>query len=117
MRRIVMACVICATATFARAQPAPEDVEVPAQPDQYSDTDPSALSDFRAPLAPYGSWVDDPTYGTVWIPHRTVVGDDFVPYQTAGHWAMDGANYVWLSDYSWGWLPFHYGRWVFIDGT
>jgi hypothetical protein len=117
MRRIVMACVICATATFARAQPAPEEVEVPAQPDDYADTDPSALSDFRAPLAPYGSWVDDPTYGTVWIPHRAIVGAAFVPYQTAGHWALDGNDYVWVSDYPWGWLPFHYGRWVFIDGT
>jgi hypothetical protein len=133
MRRFAIVCVVCATASlsFAQAPPydqqtdepeegpagPPQDLEIAPEPDQYSDTDPSALSDFRTPLAPYGNWIDDPTYGTVWIPHRTVVGDAFVPYQTAGHWAMDGANYVWMSDYAWGWLPFHYGRWVFIDGT
>ena len=38
--------------------------------DQYSDTDPSALTDFRSTLEPYGQWTDDPTYGTVWSPPR-----------------------------------------------
>lgn len=78
----------------------------------YDDTDPSALTDFRTTLDPYGSWQDDPTYGTVWVPSRTVVGDDFTPYVSAGHWEYDD-DYVWASDYSWGWAPFHYGRWVY----
>jgi hypothetical protein len=81
----------------------------------YADTDPSALSDFREPLSPYGAWVDDGTYGTVWVPSSTVVGSDFAPYVTGGHWAYDD-EYVWVSDYSWGWAPFHYGRWVYIGG-
>src|SRR5262245_56205214 len=84
-------------------------------PDSYQDNDPSALTDFRAPLEPYGTWVDDSTYGTVWQPSRTVVGADFVPYSTAGHWVYDD-DWVWVSDYEWGWAPFHYGRWVWIDG-
>jgi hypothetical protein len=25
-------------------------------------------------------------------------------------------DWVWVSDYSWGWAPFHYGRWVLIEG-
>jgi hypothetical protein len=79
----------------------------------YADTDPAALTEFREPLAPYGTWVDDPTHGTVWVPHTEVVGNDFVPYQTAGHWTYDD-EYVWVSDYSWGWAPFHYGRWVHV---
>jgi hypothetical protein len=78
----------------------------------YSDADPSALTDFRSTLDPYGNWVDDPTYGTVWVPSPSVVGDDFTPYLSAGHWAYDD-DYVWVSDYDWGWAPFHYGRWVY----
>jgi hypothetical protein len=83
--------------------------------DAYDDNDPAALTDFRQTLDPYGSWVDDPTYGTVWVPSPSAVGPDFVPYQTAGHWVYDD-DYVWVSDYPWGWAPFHYGRWVLIDG-
>jgi hypothetical protein len=78
----------------------------------YSDGDPSALSDFRSTLDPYGNWVDDPTYGMVWVPSPTVVGQDFTPYVSAGHWGYDD-DYVWVSDYDWGWAPFHYGRWVY----
>ncbi len=78
----------------------------------YADADPSALSDFRSALEPYGNWVDDPTYGTVWVPSPGVVGEGFAPYVSAGHWAYDD-DYVWVSDYDWGWAPFHYGRWVY----
>jgi len=83
--------------------------------DSYDDNDPSALNDFHQPLDPYGTWVDDPTYGTVWVPSPGVVGADFEPYVTAGHWVYDD-DYVWVSDYPWGWAPFHYGRWVFVEG-
>src|SRR4029077_18082009 len=30
-------------------------------------------------------------------------------------WTYDD-DYVWVSDYSWGWAPFHYGRWVYAGG-
>jgi hypothetical protein len=78
---------------------------------QYSDSDPSALTDFRTTLDPYGSWVEDPNYGTIWVPSSSVVGSDFTPYVSAGHWVYDN-DYVWVSDYDWGWAPFHYGRWI-----
>jgi hypothetical protein len=81
----------------------------------YADTDPSALSDFQSTLEPYGRWVDDPTYGTVWVPAPDVVGNDFTPYVSAGHWVYD-SDYAWVSDYDWGWAPFHYGRWVHGPG-
>ena len=85
--------------------------------DAYQDNDPSALQDFHPALDGSGTWQDDPTYGTVWVPSPQVVGADFVPYQTAGHWVMgDDDQYVWVSDYDWGWAPFHYGRWVPLDG-
>ncbi|WP_437877805.1 DUF6600 domain-containing protein [Sorangium sp. So ce513] len=82
----------------------------------YEDTDPSALVEFHEPLAPYGTWLDDPTYGRVWVPSAVVVGPDFAPYQTAGHWALtDDGEWMWVSDYAWGHIPFHYGRWVWIS--
>ena len=90
-----------------------QDVVIGASSDEYSDTDPSALSDFRSTLDPYGSWVEDPNYGTVWVPSAGVVGADFTPYVSAGHWTYDD-DYVWVSDYEWGWAPFHYGRWAYI---
>ena len=113
-----------ATLTFAEAQPPmpaeaedppppPQQVQIVVQGDAYADTDPSALVDFRATLDPYGTWLNDSVYGTVWVPSRTYVGTGFTPYLTAGHWVYDN-DYVWVSDYPWGWAPFHYGRWVFI---
>jgi hypothetical protein len=94
---------------------ASDEYAIGADGDSYADNDPSALTDFRQPLEPYGSWSNDPTYGTVWSPAPSEVGPDFTPYVSGGHWAYDN-DYVWESDYAWGWAPFHYGRWVFIDG-
>jgi hypothetical protein len=80
--------------------------------DQYADTDPGALTDFRPALDPYGSWADDPSYGTVWTPNPDDVGPGFQPYDTGGQWDYDGTDYSWVSSYAWGWVCFHYGRWV-----
>jgi hypothetical protein len=86
--------------------------------DGYADTDPSALTDFREPLSPYGSWVEDSSYGTVWVPNSAVVGSDFAPYQSAGHWSLDdNDDWIWVSDYDWGYIPFHYGRWVWLTNS
>ncbi|HXX70200.1 MAG TPA: DUF6600 domain-containing protein [Polyangiaceae bacterium] len=81
----------------------------------YDDADPSALTDFRGALDPYGTWSDDPTLGTVWAPSPDAVGPDFRPYLTDGHWTYD-TDWIWVSDYVWGWVPFHYGRWIFLRG-
>jgi hypothetical protein len=94
-----------------QVQQANDPANDPAE--EYADTDPSALTDFREPLAPYGNWVNDPTYGTIWVPDSTQVGPDFAPYQTSGRWATtDAGEWMWQSDYAWGAIPFHYGRWV-----
>jgi hypothetical protein len=105
----------------ARAQAAPEastegEIAVGADTNEYADTDPSALTEFKPALEGHGAWVDDSTYGTVWVPSQTEVGSDFVPYTTAGHWTYaEDTSWVWVSDYSWGWAPFHYGRWVHVS--
>jgi len=96
----------------------PQDVaaEEPAV-DSYDDGyDPQAYTEFQNELAPYGSWVDDASYGRVWVPEGTLVGADFTPYYTGGHWALTEFGWTWVSDYSWGWAPFHYGRWIVVSG-
>jgi hypothetical protein len=102
------------TVTAAPAAPAP----APAPQTQVEDTDPSALTTFRPALDPYGTWVNDPNYGTVWVPNRDVVGADFAPYVSRGRWSLTADNdWIWVSDYPFGWAVFHYGRWVWIGGS
>ena len=100
--------------------PAPEYAPEGADPvqtdaDEYADTDPSALTDFRSTLDPHGSWIDDPTYGQLWVPNADEVGPSFSPYVTDGSWAYE-EDFVWISSFSWGWVPFHYGRWAWTSG-
>ena len=92
-----------------------EAVPVPSD-DEYADTDPSALTDFRAALDPNGTWADDPSYGTVWTPDPAQVGPGFQPYDTGGSWDYVDGDSVWVSDYEWGWVCFHYGRWAWSAG-
>jgi hypothetical protein len=102
-------------ATPARAQEQGQP-DWPVPPDEYPDTDPSALTDFRAALDPHGAWVADPTYGTAWAPDPNEVGAGFQPYDTAGQWDYVNGEYAWVSDFAWGWVCFHYGRWVWSAG-
>jgi hypothetical protein len=78
--------------------------------------DPQAYAQFDNSLAPYGAWVDDPTYGRVWVPSSAVVGGGFTPYASNGHWAMTEYGWTWVSDWDWGWAPFHFGRWAVMSG-
>jgi len=90
----------------------------PAPQTDVADADPSALTTFRPALDPYGAWVSDSSYGTVWVPNREVVGADFAPYVSRGHWALTADDdWIWASDYPFGWAVFHYGRWVWISGS
>src|SRR5436190_7223778 len=85
--------------------------------DSYDDGyDPQAYTDFQDDLAPYGNWIDDSTYGRVWQPEGSLVGADFTPYYTGGHWTLTEFGWTWVSDFSWGWAPFHYGRWIAVSG-
>src|SRR5690606_11237572 len=96
----------------------PQDGRAPyVDPDaDEPDADPRALSVFREELEPHGRWVDDPRYGTLWVPHAHVVGPHFSPYVSHGRWAVDETGqWVWLSDFSFGRVVFHYGRWIQVS--
>ena len=70
----------------------------------------SDVSYFYQTLAPYGCWLnlDD---GWYWQPTVVVVNREWRPYCERGHWVFTDCGWMWQSDYSWGWAPFHYGRW------
>ena len=66
---------------------------------------------FYDALSPYGDWQYHPHWGRVWSPYADA---DFRPYHSRGYW-RDTVEYgwTWVSDYEWGHIPFHYGRWVY----
>ncbi len=68
---------------------------------------------FYNDMSPYGSWVNYPRYGYVWVPTSVPYG--FRPYSTGGHWVYTPDGWTWVSDYPWGWAAFHYGNWFYDD--
>jgi len=74
------------------------------------------LAYFQAHLGPYGQWVDVPGIGPAWIPLEA--GNPFwQPYMDAGRWEYTDAGWFWQSDYPWGDIAFHYGRWIKSEFT
>jgi hypothetical protein len=70
--------------------------------------DVATIKVFYEALSPYGQWMYDKTHGYVWTPSDK----KFRPYYTNGYWVMTEHGSTWVSNYPWGWAPFHYGRWV-----
>ena len=61
-----------------------------------------------------GRWQVAPTYGAIWIPTSVPVG--WAPYRN-GHWVWIAPwGWTWVDNASWGFAPFHYGRWVAWGG-
>ena len=57
-----------------------------------------------------GQWENTPDYGPVWTPTTVAVG--WAPY-SFGHWAwISPWGWTWVDNASWGYAPFHYGRWA-----
>jgi len=92
----------------------PEPSATPGQPgyDMGEVTDP----EIDLTLEGHGSWEENDDYGRIWRPDAATVGVDFTPYETDGSWIWSDAGWNYNTDYSWGWLPFHYGRWGWFDG-
>ncbi len=66
-------------------------------------------------LDDYGDWSPTPDYGMIWVPRGVVLG--WVPYHY-GHWVYIAPwGWTWVDDAPWGFAPFHYGRWVLVGGT
>jgi hypothetical protein len=93
----------CGPTQVVVTEPAPEPAAEPAV----------SYQSFYDDLSPYGTWINYPGYGYVWMPDA---GPDFKPYSTNGNWVYTDAGWTWSSDYNWGWATFHYGRWFFEQG-
>jgi hypothetical protein len=65
-------------------------------------------------LDEYGRWHYVADYGPVWTPASVAVG--WAPYRV-GHWVWIAPwGWTWVEDEPWGFAPFHYGRWAFVEG-
>ncbi len=51
---------------------------------------------------------DDINTDYVWRPNN--VDENWSPY-TNGYWTYTNCGWMWVSNYHWGWRPYHYGRW------
>ncbi|MEO5803217.1 MAG: DUF6600 domain-containing protein [Verrucomicrobiota bacterium] len=87
------------------AEPAYNDTGATAPPQEVN------INYFENTLSPYGSWVDVADYGRCWQPTVVVINRNWRPYSDRGRWVYTSSGWYWQSDYSWGWAPFHYGRW------
>jgi hypothetical protein len=66
-------------------------------------------------LAHYGDWRTTAGYGAVWVPRAVPVG--WTPYRH-GRWQWIAPwGWTWIDDAPWGFAPFHYGRWCYLDGV
>jgi uncharacterized protein DUF6600 len=69
-----------------------------------------SLDDFRETLGNGGQWITHQRWGEVWIP--TATQENWRPY-LLGHWVYtDEWGWYWVPDEDWGWITYHYGRWV-----
>jgi hypothetical protein len=88
----------------ATPPPADSAAQLPSQEDNFDY--------FHDQLAPFGSWVN---VGGVmyWHPDQAIaVNPDWRPYYDMGQWIQTDNGLYWQSDYTWGDIPFHYGRWI-----
>ena len=102
----------------APADPAGSTGDLADGPQAADPTDPTSRvtdTEIDVALNAYGQWIDTDDYGQVWRPDATAVGVDFTPYESGGSWEYTDAGWAFASDYSWGWLPFHYGRWAWFQ--
>ena len=83
--------------------------------DKYYDRDIYGAED----LGDYGEWIHTQKYGYVWRPYRSATSSysDWSPYRY-GQWRwIPPYGWTWVNDEPWGWATYHYGRWVWDDGS
>ena len=71
----------------------------------------ASYNTFYTKLEPYGVWRETGDYGYVWQPREAEASRNWRPY-TNGRWVYTDAGWTWISDESFGWATYHYGRWT-----
>ena len=103
---------LSATSSQASGELAPtQDMSSTASTSQPAPPMSGTAANFYAALAPYGTWVNLPGYGWCWQPTAVVANTAWQPYCNNGCWLWTDNGWYWDSYYTWGWAPFHYGRW------
>lgn len=106
----VLSAMLAARPSAAPAPEPPPAVAMTAPPQT------PTIDYFQAHLTPYGQWTDVPGVGAAWIPAEAN-NLAWRPYMNAGHWQFTDAGWFWQSDYPWGDMAFHYGRWIHSEFT
>ena len=75
----------------------------------------SGYSTFYTKLEPHGAWLETADYGYVWQPREAESSRSWRPY-TNGRWVYTDAGWTWISEESFGWATYHYGRWTRLRG-
>ena len=85
----------------------------PPQPVVVQESQPVQVTEnyFNDSLSPYGTWIEVEGYGRCWRPTVSITSSTWRPYVDRGRWVHTDAGWYWMSDYSWGSVAFHYGRW------
>ena len=66
-----------------------------------------------AELEKHGQWKTNKTHGHVWIPGK--IAKNWAPYRE-GQWVwLSGWGWTWVDEQPWGFAPFHYGRWAYLE--
>ena len=66
---------------------------------------------FYDTLKDEGSWFNTTEYGDVWQPYIAYKSDSWRPY-TDGYWSYTDGGWMFVSNESFGWAVYHYGRWT-----
>ena len=97
------------TTEFDRWTLARDDKWIERNSVRYVSTDMTGYEDLDA----YGEWRQVEEYGYVWYPRN--VSSDWAPYRH-GHWAwVRPWGWTWVAEEPWGYAPYHYGRWIYLD--
>jgi len=98
------------TASEVPAREMVQEMDVTAPVVTAPPLDTADYSTFYDGLAPYGTWINlDGNW--CWQPTASILHSDWRPYCHRGNWVYTDSGWAWRSSYSWGWAPFHYGRW------
>ena len=75
---------------------------------------PSEMRSYGGAFDAYGTWQNEPSYGTVWYPQ---VSAGWQPYSD-GYWSVYGSyGWFWVGATPWSWPTHHYGRWGVSSGN
>jgi hypothetical protein len=75
---------------------------------------PDTVQSYATTFNQYGSWQNEPTYGSVWYPR---VRAGWRPYYYGRWTTLRPWGWTWIGSDPWAWPTHHYGRWGFSAGA